>query len=355
MEVATEDPSFAICKKCQAKLSRGSKIAKNMTTTNLKSHLAKSHGDDIYKEFLGLEKENMEKKRKATEEEGEEETSDGRGPFSLRNKIMKTNCLQRAIPDVMAISGNEWKFNDPRNIQCHKSVLKMMIFDLKPFFNDVNKPGFLQMVKTLNPKFNPGSDKYCRELMQKTYTDCRNNMMKRLVEANPQDVALVLDGWSNFHHGYLGVNIHFINEDWERVIYNIGCVPLDCSHTGAKMAELTEGLAQDWNILDKISFMVRDSAANMVRMGDIVVWNHGDCTNHTLQNNIKDELFGMTSVQNLVEKCRTVCTFANRSYQFANDITAAQEPLEEGRVALQLQQDVVTRWNSTYDMLARFH
>ena len=210
------------------------------------------------------------------------------------------------------------------------------------------------MVKTLQPKFNPGSDKYYRDLMQKTYTECRDKMMQRLVDANPQDVALVLDGWSQFHHGYLGVNIHFINEDWERKIYNIGSVPLDCSHTGAKMAEVTEGLAQEWNVLDKIFFMVRDSAANMIRMGDLVAWDHGDCTNHTFQLNIKDEMFGMLSVENLIEKCRKICTFANKSVQFANDITAAQEPLEEGKVAKQLQQDVVTRWNSTYDMLARF-
>ena len=53
-DVSTEDLSVAICNKCQGKLSRGSKMAKNMTTTNLKTHLAKSHGGDIYKEFLGL-------------------------------------------------------------------------------------------------------------------------------------------------------------------------------------------------------------------------------------------------------------------------------------------------------------
>ena len=93
----------------------------------------------------------------------------------------------------------------------------MMIFDLRPF-NEVNKPGFLQMVKTLQPKYNPGSDKYYRDLMQKTYTECRDKMMQRLVDANPQDVAMVLDGWSQFHHGYLGVNIHYINENWERKI-----------------------------------------------------------------------------------------------------------------------------------------
>ena len=345
-DVAVDDASFAFCSKCKVKISRGSRKSKNMTTSNLKTHLAKAHGD-LYKSYLDLDKENNEKKRKADEDDDET------GPFSLRNKERKTNFLQQAIPEVMKLSGQEWKFNDPRNMKCHKSVLKMMIFDLRPF-NEVNKPGFLQMVKTLQPKFNPGSDKYYRDLMQKTYIGCKEKMKQNLVNANPLNVALVLDGWSEFHNGYIGVNIHFITNGWERKIYNIGCVPLNTSHTGDAMAEVTENLAQEWNVLDKISFMVRDSAANMVRMGNLVTWEHGDCTNHTIQLVINDELFGMASVENLVEKCRKVCTFANRSITFSNEVSDAQEPLDEGKVAKQLQQDVVTRWNSTYDMLARF-
>lgn len=351
-EQADHDVSIAICKECKAKISRGSKIVKKMTTSNLKSHLAKKHVED-YKKFLAVDEENNQRKRKLEEEEVEENEGVGETSFNMRNRQGKKQFLQQSIPDVMKVAGLEWKFNDPKNIQCHKSVLRMMIFDLRPF-NEVNKKGFLQMVKTLQPKFNPGSDKYYRDLMNKTFKECKEKLKQNLMDANPQDVALVLDGWSQFHHGYVGINIHFITDEWVRKQYNIGCVPLDTSHTGDAMARLTEALVREWNILDKITFMVRDSAANMVRMGNLVNWKHGDCTNHTLQLCIKDELFDLTSVENLILKCRKVCKYANHGVEFVHELMLAQEPLEEGHHAKQLQQDVITRWNSTFDMLERF-
>ena len=78
---------------------------------------------------------------------------------------------------------------------------------------------------------------------------------------------------------------------------------MDDSHTGQAMADMTMTLLQSWDLENKICFMVRDSAAPMIRMGDIVTWEHGDCANHTLQLCIKDEIFSMPSMENLIKKC----------------------------------------------------
>jgi hypothetical protein len=342
-----DDPSHVECKQCKVKVSRGSSNPKKMTNSNMKNHLSQKHPDQ-YTTFKKTDEENNQKKRQAEEDE-----EDPAGAFSLRNKKQKNDLLQLTVPDLMADNTEGWKMNDPRNMRIHKSVLTHMIWDLQPF-NIVNQPGFLTLLKTLNPKFSPGSDKYYRDMMQKSYDGCKEKMMNILAHSNPDDITLVLDGWSQFHHSYIGVNIHFIDEDWKRRKFNLGCVQHDSSHTSEAMARLTEDLAQEWHIADKITFVVSDSAANMVRMGELLGWGWGDCACHSFQLVINDELLGLAAVETVVEKCRKVCTFNNKSPLFSNALAAAQEPLAEGGVVKQLVQDVRTRWNSTYDMMSRF-
>ena len=338
-------PHMAECNTCKGNVSRGSKNPKHMTNTNMKNHLRQKHGD-LYISFLKTDQENNEEKKRVAEEEGDEA-----GPFNLGNKKQKTDFLQQTVPDMMTVE--PWKMKDPRNVTCHKAVLKMVIWDLQPY-SMVNQGGFLTLVKTLNRKFNPGTDKFYRDMMLKTYQKCKEQMMNILNDINPDNVALVLDGWSQFHHGYVGVNAHFIDDGWKRKKFNLGCIQLDTSHTGQAMADLTQTLAEEWQIANKVFFVVRDGASNMVRMGDLLHWGHGDCANHTLQLTIQDELLGLPSVETVVDKCRKVCTYNNKTVLLSSAIMAAQEPLQEGEVAKQLVQDVRTRWNSTFDMLKRF-
>ena len=91
----------------------------------------------------------------------------------------------------------------------HKRVLLMIIMDLKPY-SDVNKGGLLQLIKFLQPKFELGSDKLYREMMQDAYGRCRESMQKKIKDDNPEQISIVLDGWSSTHHGYVGVNVHYI-------------------------------------------------------------------------------------------------------------------------------------------------
>ena len=128
-------------------------------------------------------------------------------------------------------------------------------------------------------------------------------------KANPAQVSLVLDGWSSYHHGYVGVNIHFIDENW-----NFGCKKFDESHTGQALASFISDLTQEWNIYDKTTVAVTVSASNMKKMFEYQPWDRADCGNHTLQSAINDEILSMSSVDTLATKCRTVCTFANKSY-----------------------------------------
>ena len=178
----------------------------------------------------------------------------------------------------------------------------MLIMDVKPY-NDVNKGGLLQLIKFFQPKFELGSDKLYREMMQDAYERCKESMQKKIKEDSPEQISIVLDGWSSTHHGYVGVNVHYIGKDWKRVKINIGCKQFDDSHTGAAMVTFLEELTQVLEIYYNIAIGVTDSAANMIKMFEYLpYWMRADCGNHTFQLVINDEVFGLKSVKTLVKK-----------------------------------------------------
>ena len=129
-----------------------------------------------------------------------------------------------------------------------------MIIDLTPL-HEVNKPGFIQFVKVLEPRAKLKSDKFYGDMMRKSYTTCKEKMKYQIKYDNPEKIATVLDGWSEFHHGYIGVNIHYVNKTWERRKINIACTLTD---TNQAMADFMIVLLNDGEIQDKDNFFLHD-------------------------------------------------------------------------------------------------
>ena len=348
------DPSVVICKieNCKSKVSRGSSNPRLMTNTNLVNHLQRNH-KEAYNKYKEKDSENNEKKRKA------QESNDVRGTILL-NKKQKDEYLQQTLPEAV-LNSAVWKKDNPNSKEGHRRILLMIIQDLRPY-SDIMKGGLLQVIKWAQPKFEPGSDKFYRMKMEESFVRCRQAMQDKLAKDNPSSVSVVLDGWSSYHHGYVGVNIHYISEGWKRVKINLCCKRFDDSHTGEALATFVSDLMHEWNIYEKVGVFVTDSASNMKKMFDYLPFERVDCGNHTLQLSINDEIFNMSSVETLAAKCRAVCKYQNKSTQFAQALVAAQAQ-DQGDVdnnsvraqGLYLVQDVATRWNSTFDMMDRFY
>ena len=120
--------------------------------------------------------------------------------------------------------------NDARAQVKHRGILTMMITDLKPF-SLVNDPGFLNYSKLVDPSFTVGSDMFYRRLLDKAFIKGKGKVQQKLSEAQPTSVSIQLDGWSQHHHGYIGLMANYINKDWRRAKLCLACVPFDMSHT----------------------------------------------------------------------------------------------------------------------------
>jgi len=66
-----------------------------------------------------------------------------------------------------------------------------------------------------------------------------------------------------------------------------------------------------------------------------------------------DELAAIKNVQDLIKKCRNICSKLSHSTVLSDFFLNKQKELNNDKSALHLVQEVSTRWNSTYLMIAR--
>ena len=90
----------------------------------------------------------------------------------------------------------------------------------------------------------------------------------------------------------MGINLHYLSPEYERVIFNLACTPFDTSHTGLNISRKLHSVLEDWKIEKKMSVNLRDNAANMVSAFNQenqeefeVKLEALGCMNHTLQGN----------------------------------------------------------------------
>ena len=72
-------------------------------------------------------------------------------------------------------------------------------------------------------------------------------------------------------------------------------------------------MLDEWEITDKIHIAVRDNASNMLCAFNKSQIDSAGCLAHSLQLVIKSEIFTQPSVKTLIEKCRDLSSFANKS------------------------------------------
>ena len=55
----------------------------------------------------------------------------------------------------------------------------------------------------------------------------------------------------------MGLNGHYLTQDWKRVIFNLACIPFDESHTGEHIHERLVLEIVDWDIVTKVRFVIK--------------------------------------------------------------------------------------------------
>ena len=101
---------------------------------------------------------------------------------------------------------------------------------------------------------------------------------------------------------------------------------MDESHTAENIYEKLTSVLNEWNILTMIGVCLRDNAQNMKAAFNVEgsILKSAGCVNHTLQLSIKDEIFNLPSVKKLIDKCKDLVSYANKSNNFYREFRKNQ-------------------------------
>ncbi|CAH1989887.1 unnamed protein product [Acanthoscelides obtectus] len=226
------------------------------------------------------------------------------------------------------------------------AVVDMIALDLQPF-TIVTDEGFKKLVSLLDPRYDvPSTYTLSGKLLNQRYTDIRNKLKEDM--SGVEYVALTCDGWtSRATESYLTITCHFVsNHQLHAVVLSTKPLTNGINHTSENIAASIQEIIDEWEIDHKITSIVTDNAASMIKACELLKKKHFPCYAHTLNLVVQDN---MKLIQPILKKCKDIVTFIKQSTS-AMEIFKKEQNSEK---PLKLIQECPTRWNSSYYMIER--
>lgn len=118
--------------------------------------------------------------------------------------------------------------------------------------------------------------------------------------------------------------------------------------TGENIRNIFTGIIVEWQLQDKLVAVVTDAAANCIKAFEKSNFEHVLCNAHNLHNAVSHG-FKLETVESLMKCARAIIGHFKHSPKQEEKLKNMQQLL--GKEVTKLQQDVVTRWNSTFNMI----
>ncbi|XP_073470760.1 zinc finger BED domain-containing protein 4-like [Aquarana catesbeiana] len=316
-KINEDNPRIADCKLCSAKLSRGGTKISSYNTSNLIKHLKLKHKSE-HGEFTAIGSSS------STQQPTLQQT------FARREKLSRDN---------------------PRAVQITEALTQFIILDDQPL-SIVENMGFQRFLNVLEPKYDIPSRHYIRDIILPKIHDTVKKHINIMLQKDIKAISFTTDIWSSSVSplSLISLTAQWIDGEFSLHQVMLHATKFEGSHTGQAIANILEEMLQTWAIpKSSVHVVVRDSTKNMIKGMEVVGLPSILCVAHTLQLAVSEGLLSQRSIADAVGVGRRIIghfKHSNLAYSRLQDIQ-----IQLGQPVRRLQQDVQTRWNSTFYML----
>ena len=330
------------CRICNHHLKRS-----HRSTTNLIRHVKVKHPIELEIE--------EEKRKPSTSAASSSTTSSSETPQSSdgtsKTDTVKSDTPKLKQPTVLEAVERHQKYrpDDRRKQEIDDLIVNMIIQDTRPM-SIVEDEGFLKLIKYLNPRYEMIARSTIRDKrLPSMYMKQKGQLKKELSEV--QSVSVTTDSWtSNATESYTTITAHYIDGDWKQKSKVLSTRSEGKTHTSENLAQELLDCFKEFEIEDKVNYIVTDNASNITKAASQLKTHH-PCLAHTLNLAVKDAL-KETETQKIIAKVKSIVKHFKHSSKQVGKLKAVHA--QKNTTFIKLKQECDTRWNSTLDMLESY-
>lgn len=158
--------------------------------------------------------------------------------------------------------------NIPDNL---KRVIIQFIIINNLSFNAIISPEFRNIIRSLNPQSAVPSEKGIIRDINDYYNERLNNLQHNILihQTKGYSFNICLDGWTSItQKAFLGITIHWLNNNWKLESYLLRLCPLNKRHSGKYLFKVLLKTLKDFNIDKNILTITCDNASSNIVLVD---------------------------------------------------------------------------------------
>uniref|UniRef100_A0A669DT20 HAT C-terminal dimerisation domain-containing protein n=2 Tax=Oreochromis niloticus TaxID=8128 RepID=A0A669DT20_ORENI len=184
--------------------------------------------------------------------------------YQMKKRI--TNEPQQpSISQFMDTCTGQYSMTHPQQKAIMNALLSDLIIGCNLPLSIVENKNFRHFLTVVDRKYSPVCRRTIISKTENLAAEKRSMLKTQLSETD--HVSVTVDIWSDRRmRGFLGITVHWIQRETERMQLKSKLLAFDRFkglHTGERICEKFEAICDEYNIKDKLDYIISDNAANM--------------------------------------------------------------------------------------------